>query len=271
MTEKQEVEGVYSAYNPDGYIVSDPENDVELIIKNAGIDLSGCQFLEESTSLQAPSVTVSYTLDEGATAPKRGREADVAHDLYTLEDVVLFPNALASTVVKTGVHTAFNPELYGLFVNLRSGVSKYPIMLGNHQGVIEGEYRGDIGLPLRNTYVPNDNHLLSSRILTIDENGKLVSKHVTELSDESFQDAYYASAEVYGEEQSLLGITTQGFGDLAYNYVKGYFPTGTIYIPKGTRMAQAFILPRFNTEFVLFDELPESDRGTQGFGSSGVN
>lgn len=273
MPEKQEVEGVYSAYNPEGYTVNDSENDVDLIIKDAGIDLSGYYFIEQPTSTQAPSVTVSYTLDEGAIAPKRGREADVAHDLYTLESAVLLPNRLACTLVKTGVHTAFDAEQFGLFINLRSGVTKYPVMLGNHQGVVEGEYRGDIGLPLRNTYVTTDRTPLSKSVLTIDETGKLTSVPLDTLDDPDFIIALNTGLEAYDEEQTLLGIAPQGraLSDWQQCLSLGYVPTGTLYIPKGTRMAQAFILPRYNTEFTLVEELPNSDRGAQGFGSSGVN
>ncbi|UQT00691.1 hypothetical protein JEFDOCMN_00153 [Enterococcus phage vB_OCPT_CCS1] len=49
-----------------------------------------------------------------------------------------------------------------------------------------------------------------------------------------------------------------------------YVVAGTIFIPKGTRLCQAFLLPRYATNFVEVDELDETERGEGAYGSSGV-
>ena len=42
------------------------------------------------------------------------------------------------------------------------------------------------------------------------------------------------------------------------------------YIKKGDRIAQGFILPVAQVDFIEVDELSETERGTGGFGSTGV-
>lgn len=47
-------------------------------------------------------------------------------------------------------------------------------------------------------------------------------------------------------------------------------PRGSIFIRKGDRIAQGVIAPVIRAEFAVVDELSESERGTGGFGSTGV-
>jgi dUTP pyrophosphatase len=49
-----------------------------------------------------------------------------------------------------------------------------------------------------------------------------------------------------------------------------YHPFGTYIIRKGDRVAQAFIQPLPRATFTVVDELGDTERGTGGFGSSGV-
>lgn len=223
---------------------------------------------------------VKFTKSEGAIAPKRGREADVAHDLFTDKDAVILPGRLGATVVTTGIRTAFDPNLYGLFINPRGGMMKYPLTLGNTQGVVEGEYRGDVGLPLKNTFslqtyktsTGEDGVNYSPAVLRINENG--------ELSNISVKKA----KQIYPEFESLaLNQLRLLEADLSLVYGHNIYDTfreafefenliiaGTIFIPKGTRLCQAFLLPRYATNFVEVDELDETERGEGAYGSSGV-
>lgn len=210
---------------------------------------------------------VKFTKSEGAIAPKRGREADVAHDLFTDKDAVIVPGRLGATVVTTGIRTAFDPNLYGLFINPRGGMMKYPLTLGNTQGVVEGEYRGDVGLPLKNTFsLQFGEYTNAIRVLVITEDGKLVGKPVKEV-----RESYPEFDKLYEEQLTKLGNEL----DLIYdNILTGVSEThvvaGTIFIPKGTRLCQAFLLPRYATNFVEVDELDETERGEGAYGSSGI-
>lgn len=210
---------------------------------------------------------VKFTKSEGAIAPKRGREADVAHDLFTDKDAVIVPGRLGATVVTTGIRTAFDPNLYGLFINPRGGMMKYPLTLGNTQGVVEGEYRGDVGLPLKNTFsLQLGEYTNTTRVLVITEDGKLVGKPVKKV-----RESYPEFGKLYEEQLTKLGNELDLIYDNIFTGVtETHVVAGTIFIPKGTRLCQAFLLPRYATNFVEVDELDETERGEGAYGSSGV-
>lgn len=210
---------------------------------------------------------VKFTKSEGAIAPKRGREADVAHDLFTDKDAVIVPGRLGATVVTTGIRTAFDPNSYGLFINPRGGMMKYPLTLGNTQGVVEGEYRGDVGLPLKNTFsLQFGEYTNATHVLVITEDGKLVGKPVKEVRESypEFDKLYEEQLTKLGNELDLI------YGNMFTGVSETYVVAGTIFIPKGTRLCQAFLLPRYATNFVEVDELDETERGEGAYGSSGV-
>lgn len=210
---------------------------------------------------------VKFTKSEGAIAPKRGREADVAHDLFTDKDAVIVPGRLGATVVTTGIRTAFDPNLYGLFINPRGGMMKYPLTLGNTQGVVEGEYRGDVGLPLKNTFpLQFGEYTNATHVLVITEDGKLVGKPVKEVRESypEFDKLYEEQLTKLGNELDLI------YGNMFTGVSETHVVAGTIFIPKGTRLCQAFLLPRYATNFVEVDELDETERGEGAYGSSGV-
>lgn len=216
--------------------------------------------------------------------PKRGRETDVAYDLYTAKDAFIFPSAIRSTLVPTGIHTAFDPEEWGLFISPRSSIMKTPLSLSNSTGIIEGEYRGDIGIPLRNNYT-NDGFMppTSNVVLTLDAEGRITKVPFTDFIREddwkdsitpSYNTELLISLEQWLDEKKLLLDTDRGRDISTGNNYKEFdfsVPTGTFYLPKGTRIAQAYLLPRTDFKFVETDELQGSNRGSNGFGSSGVN
>ncbi|WP_040982132.1 dUTP diphosphatase [Oceanobacillus jeddahense] len=57
--------------------------------------------------------------------------------------------------------------------------------------------------------------------------------------------------------------------ELAMN--SGHFTYGTYFICKGDRIAQGVLAPVARTEFEVVDKLSDSDRGSNGYGSTGVN
>lgn len=231
--------------------------------------------MEESEQPLTEKPEILYTKDPGAVTPNRGRELDIAHDLYTNADAILLPDRLGATLVPTGIHTAFDPEKYGLFVSPRSSIMKYPIALANSTGLIEGAYRGDVGLPLRTTtrcgFSPQ-----SERILFVNEKGELKSMKVSEfIKDKERYKLYLSELEKLKQDFALL------FGkDIAQEWHqailkknlagKRVVPTGTLFLPKGIRLAQAYLVDRKDPVWREVETLPESVRGENGYGSSGA-
>ena len=213
------------------------------------------QKIKEIKETNELNPVVKFTKSEEAIAPKRGREADVAHDLFTDKDAVIVPGRLGATVVTTGIRTAFDPNLYGLFINPRGGMMKYPLTLGNTQGVVEGEYRGDVGLPLKNTFsLQFGEYTNATHVLVITEDGKLVGKPVKEV-----RESYPEFDKLYEEQLTKLGNELDLIYDNIFTGVtETHVVAGTIFIPKGTRLCQAFLLPRYATNFVEVDELDET-------------
>jgi dUTP pyrophosphatase len=65
------------------------------------------------------------------------------------------------------------------------------------------------------------------------------------------------------------GLVDSGYrGELLVNLVN-HDEAATFVVERGMRIAQLVILPVPPVELVLVDELPESERGADGFGSSG--
>lgn len=222
------------------------------------------------------NVDVMYQLDKGGKVPKKGRSADIAYDMYTSKDAFLFPSRLKATVVPSGLHTAFDEEKYGLFISPRSGIMKYPIMLANSTGVIEGGYRGDVGFPLKNTLAISASSF-NRKLLVIGEDGTLESKETHKFfEDGSHDNDYYEELSKLFYDNSLIyeklnykAIETQLKQSI--NSHPLYVPTGTLFIPKGTRLCQAYLVEKKEINFVEVDKLPKSDRGNNGYGSSGIN
>ncbi len=85
-------------------------------------------------------------LDPDAKLPEMQREGDAAFDIYSIEDVILYPNQTVS--VDCGIACEI-PEFYKIMVNGRSGLAKRGILC--HVGTIDPNYKGMIGTILVNT------------------------------------------------------------------------------------------------------------------------
>lgn len=84
-------------------------------------------------------------LNEDAKVPTRNLPTDAGLDLYSLETVVLEPHT--PTLIQTGVAVELPPNCVGK-IETRSSMAKKGITtLG---GVIDEEYRGDLGVMLIN-------------------------------------------------------------------------------------------------------------------------
>ena len=86
-------------------------------------------------------------LDQRATLPTRGSELSAGLDLYSVEDITIEPKQ--RTLAKTGLAVAIPPGHYGRIAP-RSGLAmKHGLDVLS--GVIDSDYRGEIGCLLYNT------------------------------------------------------------------------------------------------------------------------
>ncbi len=150
-------------------------------------------------------------LTENAIIPTRGSEYAAGYDLYSTENYVLKPGE--RKLFKTNISLAIPRGFYGRIAP-RSGLA-YKNGIDVLGGVIDADYRGDIGVILLNT----DNE----------------------------------------EWSEWLG---EGYG------IKG--EGKNIEIKKGDRIAQIIFEQYFEVDFKEVENLDDSNRGENGWGSSGV-
>lgn len=212
-------------------------------------------------------VEVKYKLKEEGTPPKKGIKFDFGTDLYLREDIVIIPSAIQATMAGVGIHTEFDPTKHGMLISLRSSMSKVPISMANHVGVIEGTYRGEIMVPLRNNLNTRNNGDVnpSTTYLYWDEKTKkLIKRETKELSKEILKDIY----DKLEEEFELFEGDPISRKLLSAYQKNKKVPKGTIVLKKGTRVAQAYMVPKYAIEWVETEQLSETKRGSGGFGST---
>ncbi|MEH6974984.1 dUTP diphosphatase [Bacillus sp. JJ675] len=174
-------------------------------------------------------------LSPDAQIPQYAHASDACFDLVAAEDVIIEPGKTA--LVKTGL--AFEiPEGYEMQIRPRSGITlKTPLRV--QLGTVDAGYRGEVGVIVDN---------IAERITPFNS---LKYEHIDGTTTETAKHARYCSR--YGDyvEQD----------EVAYQ---------TYIIRKGDRIAQAIIKPVEQAAFTEVAELGDSDRGADGFGSSGV-
>lgn len=205
------------------------------------------------------TVEVLFNVSKDGLKPTQGYEDDYAYDVYANRGVLVPPLTFKSVRIHTGLRTAFDPKLVGLKANLRSGIAaNTPLILANGTGIIEGTYRGEIQILVRNSFIDNS---LVDFVLTVKGEKIPVSKLPKEVLEEARR--------FYEEETALLGYEgiDKTVQQIAY---KTIVPRGTLYIQKHERVAQLSLADKFAINWIEADTLPESVRGENGTGSSGV-
>jgi dUTP pyrophosphatase len=87
-------------------------------------------------------------IDTNATMPEYKTEGAAACDLSSCENVILQP--MERKIIRTGIKIEIPFGYYGS-ISLRSGTSiKTPLIIVNSPGIIDSDYRGEIGLILCN-------------------------------------------------------------------------------------------------------------------------
>jgi dUTP pyrophosphatase len=134
-------------------------------------------------------------------------------------------------LVRTGLAMSLPPG-YELQIRPRSGISlKTKLRIANSPGTVDAGFRGEIGVIVDNIAQEYANMHPDAR---------------------DYHNAYVYTID--GETKRTLKRHKHG----------------TYIIRKGDRIAQAVIKPVEQAHFVEVDELDETERGANGFGSSGV-
>jgi dUTP pyrophosphatase len=86
--------------------------------------------------------------NDSATMPRKAHETDAGFDVFSIEEVTL--HSMQRTLVKTGVRVQL-PVGYHAKICSRSGLAlNHGVVVLNAPGIIDNEYRGDIGVILIN-------------------------------------------------------------------------------------------------------------------------
>lgn len=169
-------------------------------------------------------------LKDGAVIPFYATPGSAGCDLVAAQTVVIAPGE--KVIVPTGL--AFEiPEGIEMQIRPRSGISiKTDLHIFNSPGTIDSDYRGEIGVIIKNTANPEY---------------RVIEEELVRVLTSWIKD-------IGGQEKFIAGSD---------------FPVGTYIIEKGERIAQAVFAPYIQVQFVEVDELSETQRGTGGFGHTG--
>lgn len=204
-------------------------------------------------------IDVKYKKDKKGVVPTQGYEEDFAYDMYASKGVLVPPLTFKSIKVPTGLRTEFNPLEVGMKVSLRSGVaSKTPLVLSNSPGIIEGTYRGELQILVRNSFI--DSHLVN---FAFNLKGERV--YLKDIPSYVLKEA----RNFYEEETELLGY--DDVGEEHYETVyRRLVPRGTVYIAEKDRLAQLHMSSKYKINWCPTKKLTETVRGEKGIGSSGI-
>lgn len=215
-------------------------------------------------------------LHKDAIMPKKAHDSDSGFDLYALEDTIIQPGE--TVVVKTGVAIGL-PEGWDASVRPRSGITSKSTLRVQF-GTVDNSYKGDIGVIVDNAF-PNPSYLgyafnmmLNALVVSQSqiadgaegENGAEITSEKLDKITENIETfvgmALYSPTimDIAGNEVTLDGDT-----DEDDNYLNG-----TYIIKKGDKIAQLVVHPYYDGGYDEVDDLGDSDRGDNGFGSTGV-
>ena len=181
-----------------------------------------------------------------AVIPKYAKSGDSGFDLVAVEDTIISPGETVK--VRTGL--AFEiPNGFEIQVRPRSGVTA-KTKLRVQLGTIDAGYRGEISVIVDNIAYPEmvawysktDGYVIAPQ-----------SKGYALTLDTDLSEIFYGGPD---------GTTIP----LEFGYWR---PDKTYIIRKGDRIAQGIIAPVVQTSFEEVDELEETERGENGFGSTG--
>ena len=165
-------------------------------------------------------------MDERAVAPYKKHLTDAGVDLTAIS--VEYDEVTDCIIYDTGIAVEIPAGYFGLVVP-RSSIHKTDLMLTNHAGIIDSDYRG-----------------------TIKAKFKIISD-------------YDHAATMYGEFNELL---QEGKFCIYVNSEVDSISGCPIYKP-GDRICQLIIVPIPLIKYIESDTLSDTERGDGGFGSTG--
>ena len=187
-------------------------------------------------------------LHEDAVIPQYAHEGDSGVDLVAVSDVIIEPGETVK--VPTGLSFEI-PQGFELQVRPRSGITA-KTKLRVQLGTVDAGYRGEVSVIVDNIAQPR------------------LTAWYTKV------DGYVVAPETQGYlltvDSDLEETFFHGADDTTIPLKMGYYRADRAYIiRKGDRIAQAVLAPVVRTEITEVDELEDSVRGANGFGSSGVS
>ena len=204
----------------------------------------------EREALDLPTVGFKRNHPD-AILPVKGHDLDSGFDLYALEDTVIYPGATA--VVKTGISVSL-PEGLDATVRPRSGnTSKTKLRVPI--GTVDNPYTGDIGVMVHNT--STSWHVIGMFTDILD--GIIEALPISE-EDKTDMFAKY--------EDKFYVNTMQTLNPLEPIRTKELYPIGTYIVKRGDKIAQLVIHPYYDKQAIEVDYIDETDRGSNGFGST---
>lgn len=182
-------------------------------------------------------------LQDNAVIPYHSKPGDAGLDLTAV--------SLSFNEQFTEYGTGIAIEVPEGFVGLvfpRSSLSKMDLILANHVGVIDPNYRGEIKLRFKKHYHTGNDDSHTDECEYCEGFGQIDTQPELDI--------------LVNEEQPPLGMdcpVCDGIGE--YIQFEMYQP--------GDKIGQLLIIRREEVEFEEVEDLSDTNRGDQGFGSSG--
>lgn len=114
-----------------------------------------CNAINDTEGISKRVVKIPIEISKDAKLPTYAHVTDAGADIYVTEDITIHPGE--TKLIPTGVKVAV-PVGYTLLVYPKSGIGlKTKMRLSNSVGVIDTEYRGEVGIILDNIEPPIKN------------------------------------------------------------------------------------------------------------------
>lgn len=177
-------------------------------------------------------------INEDAKLPTYGSKGAAGMDFYSISEIKLYPNI--PTLCETGLKMQI-PKGMELQIRPRSGLAYTDgITVLNTPGTIDEDYRGEIGIIL-------------------------IWNGFDYTSDNGIPRERKFAVEYYKTDFSASSIST-----CDYYHNTNINTTSYITIPKGYRIAQGVLTNVYKAKFEEVEEIDITERGDNGFGSTGV-
>ena len=197
---------------------------------------------------------------EGGKIPVYANYNDAGADVFAAEDIVIRP--MEKVIIPLYFKAAL-PDHLEMQVRPRSGLSlKTSLGIPNSPGTVDAGYRNPVGVIAQNTYNISS---LPYEMLYDEDLRNSIQKDYKILFPENSKDVFTSFRDKNNETAETLNLVPFLVLDQQNN------PYGTLYIDKGTKIAQVVINEIIHAEFIETDDVSKigTDRGG-GYGSTGL-